>query len=66
MKTDNPNVIGIKHMAFGVRDAEKALAFGKAFSELNRRIMAFSALPVDQLDRLALQRSVDHIGRDQA
>lgn len=26
MKTDNPNVIGIKHMAFGVRDAEKALA----------------------------------------
>lgn len=47
-------------------DAEKALAFGKAFSELNRRIMAFSALPVDQLDRLALQRSVDHIGRDQA
>ena len=26
MKTDNPNVIGIKHMAFGVRDAAKALA----------------------------------------
>ena len=26
MKSDNPNVIGIKHMAFGVRDAEKALA----------------------------------------
>ncbi len=26
MKTDNPNVIGIKHMAFGVRDAEQALA----------------------------------------
>lgn len=26
MKTDNPNVIGIKHMAFGVKDAEKALA----------------------------------------
>jgi len=26
VKTDNPNVIGIKHMAFGVKDAEKALA----------------------------------------
>ncbi|MGP1395987.1 MAG: VOC family protein [Inquilinaceae bacterium] len=26
MKTDNPNVIGIKHMAFAVRDAEAALA----------------------------------------
>ena len=26
MKTDNPNVIGIKHMAFGVKSAEKALA----------------------------------------
>lgn len=26
MKTDNPNVIGIKHMAFGVKDVEKALA----------------------------------------
>lgn len=25
MKTDNPNVIGIKHMAFGVRDAARAL-----------------------------------------
>ena len=24
--SDNPNVIGIKHMAFGVRDAEAALA----------------------------------------
>ncbi|MDE3003743.1 MAG: VOC family protein [Gemmatimonadota bacterium] len=25
MKSDNPNVKGIKHMAFGVKDAEKAL-----------------------------------------
>jgi len=25
MKSDNPNVRGIKHMAFGVRDAAKAL-----------------------------------------
>ncbi len=25
MKSDNPNVLGIKHMAFAVRDAAKAL-----------------------------------------
>lgn len=43
-------------------DAEKGLAFASAFSELNRRITAFAALPVDQLDRLALQRSLDTIG----
>lgn len=43
-------------------DAEKGLAFGKAFSELNRRIMAFSALSIEQLDRIALQRSLDNIG----
>lgn len=43
-------------------DAEKGLAFGKAFSELNRRIMAFSALSIAQLDRLSLQRSLDNIG----
>ena len=42
-------------------EAEKGLAFGKAFSELYRRILAFSALPVDQLDRVALQRSIDNI-----
>lgn len=47
-------------------DAERGLAFAKAFSELNRRIMAFSALSLDQLDRAALQRSVDTIGLSQA
>ena len=26
VKTDNPNVIGIKHMAFAVKDANAALA----------------------------------------
>lgn len=45
-----------------VTDAEKGLAFGKAFSELNRRIMAFSALSIEQLDRISLQRSLDSIG----
>ena len=43
-------------------DAEKGLAFASAFSELNRRITAFAALSIDQLDRLALQRSLDTIG----
>lgn len=45
-------------------EAEKGLAFAKAFSELSRRITAFAALPVAQLDRLALQRSVDTIGQE--
>jgi hypothetical protein len=45
-------------------EAEKALAFARAFSELNRRIMAFAALSVEQLDRTALQRRVDSIGLD--
>lgn len=47
-------------------EAEKGLAFAKAFSELNRRIMAFSALSIEQLDRVALQRSVDSIGLNRA
>jgi ArsR family transcriptional regulator, arsenate/arsenite/antimonite-responsive transcriptional repressor / arsenate reductase (thioredoxin) len=47
-------------------EAEKGLAFAKAFSELNRRIMAFSALSIEQLDRIALQRSIDNIGLDKA
>jgi arsenate reductase len=47
-------------------EAEKGLAFAKAFSELNRRIMAFSALSIEQLDRLALQRSLDTIGLNRA
>lgn len=44
-------------------DAEKALAFAQAFSELNRRILAFSALSIAALDRIALQHGVDSIGQ---
>lgn len=47
-------------------EAEKALTFAKAFSELNRRIVAFSALSIEQLDRLTLQRSLDNIGLNRA
>ncbi len=44
-------------------EAEKGLAFAKAFGELHRRITAFAALPVADLDRLALQRDIDSIAR---
>jgi protein-tyrosine-phosphatase/DNA-binding transcriptional ArsR family regulator len=47
-------------------DAEKGLVFAQTYAGLRRRIEAFAALPLDQLDRIALQRSVDRIGLDQA
>ncbi|WP_096787790.1 metalloregulator ArsR/SmtB family transcription factor [Rhodobacter sp. CZR27] len=43
-------------------DAEKGLAFAKAFGELHRRISAFTQLPFDQLERLALQQHLDRLG----
>lgn len=43
-------------------DAEKALAFQYAFGALKHRIDAFIALPVETLDRIALQSAVDEIG----
>ncbi|MFN4088023.1 MAG: metalloregulator ArsR/SmtB family transcription factor [Alphaproteobacteria bacterium] len=42
-------------------DAEKAQAFDEAFRMLHRRISAFAALPVDALDRIALQHRLDGI-----
>jgi arsenate reductase len=42
-------------------EAEKALAFQRAFGMLKRRIDAFCALRPDSLDRIALQRAVDRI-----
>ncbi len=44
-------------------DAEKALAFQHAYGALKHRIEAFAALPVDSLDRIALQAAVDGIAR---
>ena len=44
-------------------DAQKALAFQQAYGALKRRIEAFTALPIAQLDRIALQRAVDDIAR---
>jgi ArsR family transcriptional regulator, arsenate/arsenite/antimonite-responsive transcriptional repressor / arsenate reductase (thioredoxin) len=45
-------------------EAERALVFAQTYGALRRRIAAFTALPFDQLDRIALQRRVDEIGRD--
>lgn len=44
-------------------DAEKSLAFQQAYGALKHRIDAFTALPLDSLDRISLQRAVDDIGR---
>lgn len=47
-------------------DAQKALAFQHAYGALRNRILAFTALPLEQLDRLSLQGAVDTIGRTNA
>lgn len=44
--------------------AEKSLAFQQTYARLHRRIAAFAALPFEALDRVALQTSVDAIGRE--
>ena len=46
-------------------DAQKALAFQQAYGALSRRIQAFTALSIDNLDRVALQGAVDEIGRSE-
>lgn len=47
-------------------EAEKGLAFQRAYGTLARRIAAFTALPMRELDRLALQGAVDDIARQEA
>ena len=44
-------------------EAEVARAFRDAFFMLDRRISLFLCLPLASLDRLALKREVDNIGR---
>jgi arsenate reductase len=44
-------------------DAQKSLAFQHAYGALRNRILVFSALPTDALDRISLQQAVDDIGR---
>ena len=44
-------------------EAEQRKAFRSAYLELENRIKIFVALPIDRLDRLAIKRQVDEIGR---
>ncbi|WP_372802993.1 arsenate reductase/protein-tyrosine-phosphatase family protein [Paracoccus seriniphilus] len=44
-------------------DAQKALAFHRAYRALKHRIGLFTALNLESLNRIAIQNSVDEIGR---
>ncbi|SNT74002.1 ArsR family transcriptional regulator [Paracoccus seriniphilus] len=44
-------------------DAQKALAFHRAYRALEHRIGLFTALNLERLNRIAIQNSVDDIGR---
>jgi arsenate reductase len=44
-------------------DAEKRLAFQQVFGALRNRIRAFAALPIETLDRVALQNRIDDIAQ---
>ncbi|MBN9219588.1 MAG: arsenate reductase ArsC [Mesorhizobium sp.] len=45
-------------------DAEKHLAFAEAYRMLNNRISIFISLPMNVVDKLALQKRLDEIGRN--
>ncbi len=45
-------------------EAEKHLAFADTYRMLNNRISIFISLPMKSLDRLALQKRLDEIGRE--
>jgi arsenate reductase (thioredoxin) len=47
-------------------EVEKNRAFRIAFQALETRIKLFVALPLDKLDRMAVKRNVDDIGRSPA
>ncbi len=44
-------------------DEEKQRAFTTAFNQLRNRINMFASLPMEKLDRLALKKKLDEIGR---
>ena len=50
----------------GGTDTQKRLAFHQTYGALQSRIMAFSALSFENLDRGSLQKSVDKIGNETA
>jgi arsenate reductase (thioredoxin) len=45
-------------------EEERRRAFATSLNQLTNRIRIFASLPLDKLDRIALQRRVDEIGRD--
>ena len=45
-------------------EAEKHLAFAEAYRMLNNRISIFVSLPMNTLDKLALQKRLHEIGRE--
>ncbi len=45
-------------------EAEKHLAFADTYRMMNNRISVFTSLPLASLDRLALQKRLDEIGRN--
>ena len=47
-------------------EAEKHLAFADTYRMLNNRISIFISLPMNTLDKLALQKRLDEIGRESA
>jgi protein-tyrosine-phosphatase len=54
---------GVADPAAVAGDAEKGAAFRKTLAELEARIKLFVNLPIDSLDRLALQQAVRGIGQ---
>ena len=52
---DPANVVGTME--------EQRRAFNRAFRELDARIKLFISLPLDSLDKLALQERLDDIGQ---
>jgi arsenate reductase len=44
-------------------DAEKRRAFTKTFRHIMNRVRIFVSLPLDKLDRLAIKREMDDIGK---
>ncbi len=44
-------------------DADQARAFNRTFQELDARIKLFTSLRIHELDRLALQKHLDSIGK---
>lgn len=50
--------------AVGGSEAERHFAFADTYRMLNNRISIFVSLPMSTLDKLALQRRLDEIGRN--